>query len=85
MLSIRPIQRGGHPLHRAADNESVLGVRKLLQAGADPNTADREGRTPLHLAVQSDSPETVNYLLEAGGRSQRGRQRRGHAVALCGP
>ena len=56
---------GRTPLHRAAENESVLGVRKLLQAGADPNTADREGRTPLHLAVQSDSPETVNYLLEA--------------------
>ena len=56
---------GRTPLHRAADNGSVLGVRKLLQAGADPNTADREGRTPLHLAVQSDSPETVNYLLEA--------------------
>ena len=56
---------GRTPLHRAAENESVLGVRKLLQAGADPNTADREGRTPLHLAVQSDSPETVHYLLEA--------------------
>ncbi len=55
---------GRTPLHRAADNGSVLGVRKRLQAGADPNTADREGRTPLHLAVQSDSPETVNYLLE---------------------
>ena len=57
---------GRTPLHRAAENESVLGVRKLLQAGADPNTADREGVTPLHLAVQSDSPETVHYLLEAG-------------------
>ncbi len=56
---------GRTPLHRAAENESVLGVRKLLQAGADPNTADREGLTPLHLAVQSDSPETVHYLLEA--------------------
>ena len=57
---------GRTPLHRAAENGSVLGVRKLLQAGADPNTPDREGLTPLHLAVQSDSPETVNYLLEAG-------------------
>ena len=56
---------GRTPLHRAAENESVLGVRKWLQAGADPNTADREGVTPLHLAVQSDSPETVHYLLEA--------------------
>ena len=34
---------GRTPLHRAAENESVLGVRKLLQAGADPNTARRSG------------------------------------------
>ena len=75
---------GRTPLHRAAENESVLGVRKLLQAGADPNTVDREG---VH-AVAPGSPirfaRNGELSARGQGRSQRGRQGRCHAVALCG-
>ena len=52
-------------MHRAAAEGACLGVHRLLQEGADPNTADRDRVTPLHLAVQSDSPEAVNHLLKA--------------------
>ena len=61
---------GRTPLHRAAENESVLGVRKLLQAGADPNTADREGRTPIDVAPAPDSTPTVTVLRAARTQQQ---------------
>ena len=61
---------GRTPLHRAADNGSVLGVRKLLQAGADPSTADREGRTPIDVATARDSTPTVNVLRAASTQQQ---------------
>ena len=36
----------------------------LIDAGADLNLADREGRTPLHAAVQSAMPDVVGRLLD---------------------
>ena len=41
-------------------------ARLLLEAGLDPNVADRDGETPLHLAVRSNALETVDALLQAG-------------------
>lgn len=38
-------------LHRASDSGELDEVRKLLDAGYNPNMRDLEGRTPLHYAV----------------------------------
>jgi ankyrin repeat protein len=40
----------------------------LLEAGFDPNVADRDGETPLHLAVRANSMDITNALLTAGAR-----------------
>ena len=58
---------GRTPLHRAAEEGACLGVHRLLQEGADPNTADRDRVTPLHLgAGRTDGAEVVERLLAAG-------------------
>src|SRR5689334_1732549 len=38
----------------------------LLDAGCNPNIADRNGETPIHLAIRGNSKETVDALLAAG-------------------
>ncbi len=58
---------GRTPLHRAAEEGASLGVHRLLQEGADPNTPDRDRVTPLHLgAGRTGGAEVVERLLEAG-------------------
>lgn len=52
------------PLHIA---KNVLEIQSLLDAGADPNVQDAQGRTPLHLAMILDKGEEVMMaLLNAG-------------------
>jgi glutaminase len=41
-------------------------LRSLVQAGADPNLADYDGRTPLHLAAAEGHRDVVGYLLDRG-------------------
>jgi hypothetical protein len=41
-------------------------ARLLIQAGADPDARDREGRTPLHYAVLQNQTEIAAALLESG-------------------
>ncbi|WP_419906203.1 ankyrin repeat domain-containing protein [Hoeflea sp.] len=41
-------------------------VADCLNAGADPNARDEEGRTPLHWAAAFGTAETVTALLDAG-------------------
>lgn len=41
-------------------------IAALLDDGADPNAADRQGFTPLHFAAQQWSIEAAQILLERG-------------------
>lgn len=52
------------PLHIA---KNVLEIQSLLDAGADPNVQDAQGRTPLHMAmIQYRGEEVMMALLNAG-------------------
>ena len=54
-------------LHRAAEytsNPTI--VRLLLQAAADPNAPDDNGRTPLHRGSENSNPMVMTCLLDAG-------------------
>ena len=42
------------------------GVQELIDAGADVNARDADGKSPLHWVAKA-SPETIMTLLEAGG------------------
>jgi len=64
------------PLHNAAvgcgpKNPRV--VQALLQAGADPNAADRSGWTPLHSAIFYNAPTTIVEALLDGGADPEAR------------
>jgi ankyrin repeat protein len=41
---------GNTLLHSAVVSGDLDEVKRLLAAGADPNVANREGKTPVHLA-----------------------------------
>ena len=41
-------------------------VRTLLDAGANIDKSDREGRTPLHEAVRDGNIDVVQLLIERG-------------------
>ncbi|HEV2330299.1 MAG TPA: ankyrin repeat domain-containing protein [Verrucomicrobiae bacterium] len=54
----------------AVDKTNVL--KALLNAGANPNVTDDEGRTPLSFAAQDASPTAVALLLAAGADPNAG-------------
>ena len=74
-------RRGAEPLHYAADGapnsahwnpqaqHDVVGL--LVEAGADPNVADKSGICPLHRAVRTRSAAAVEALLEGGADARR--------------
>ncbi|CAH0041719.1 unnamed protein product [Clonostachys rhizophaga] len=55
---------GATPLHRAVTIGEVY-TKRLLEAGANPAKATRQGMTPLHLASRSRQSNVVGMLLEA--------------------
>jgi len=56
------------PLAGAAGPRTDAQFRMLLDAGADPNLADRTGNTPLHAAAKINAGAHVLLLLEKGAR-----------------
>lgn len=54
------------PLHVAAQVGHLDGAKKLLAAGAKPNTAAEEGIVPLHLAALAGDAAMTRLLLSAG-------------------
>jgi uncharacterized protein YdaU (DUF1376 family) len=61
------------PLHYALQHETcnLEIIEKLLDAGADPNLEDNEGRTPMYFA-EKNSLDDVKTLLESrGGQSSK--------------
>lgn len=54
----------------AFDNDADL-LRRLLEAGIDPDCADSRGRTPLMYAVFGKAPDTLRLLFEAGADPQQ--------------
>lgn len=61
----------GTPLTWGAEMGSIESVRKLLEAGADPNRVEIDGWSPLHWAVRNGHLQVARLLLEHGARVTR--------------
>ena len=64
-----PILVGGYSdaaLHRAAVSGTPETIAALLNAGANVNARDGDGRTALHWAAGYGTPENIAALLNAG-------------------
>ncbi len=59
-------QASDSPLGLAAQRDDADEVRRLLEAGALPDTGDRTGMTPLIRAARAGSVESAKLLLAAG-------------------
>ena len=80
-----------HPLHAALAGRSAEVTRALLDAGADPNSAEHGGYTPLHQAAENGALAVIRLLLERGAvptpKDDQGRtpldlaEAKGHAEA----
>ncbi len=58
----------GHtPLHWAVYADDLDSAKSLLKYKADPNIADKYGRTALHEAARVGSNEMLNLLIDSGG------------------
>ena len=64
-LDIKDVD-GDTPVFVAATGKSPEVLRKLLQAGANPNPLASDGWSALMMAVRDSSPEMVEILLQAG-------------------
>jgi len=57
---------GSSLIHSAVSGNSISAVRILVDAGVNPNLADKQGNTPLHLAISNHNEDMVTYLLNNG-------------------
>ena len=53
-------------LHKAAHENDLEAVKRLVAQGADPDLRDDFGRTPAHVAAFASNDEAVRALAEAG-------------------
>lgn len=58
---------GATLLVEAIGEQNLVGVRALLDGGADPNRAGGGGETPVHAAAFVDDPAFLRVVLEHGG------------------
>ena len=68
-MNVEPGDRYGMtPLHTSVWMGQEAIIKRLLAAGASPNTTTNNGHTPLHFAAMLNYREAVAALLEAGAR-----------------
>ncbi|KAF8389706.1 hypothetical protein HHK36_024225 [Tetracentron sinense] len=53
-------------LNSAAYNGDLDQLKRLIQAGADPNKTDYDGRSPLHLAASRGFEDITSFLIQKG-------------------
>lgn len=70
-------------LHAAAAQGSVDDIRRLVQAGADLNARDGNGRTPLHVAAFQGHGAAARALIAAGADASLLDNQRYDAVTIA--
>lgn len=70
-VNATPFFPGGSALHSAAAASGPACLRRLLEAGADIEKADDEGRTSLHWAAELGQRDCLRMLLEAGAEKDK--------------
>uniref|UniRef100_A0A8C2B6X0 Ankyrin 1, erythrocytic b n=1 Tax=Cyprinus carpio TaxID=7962 RepID=A0A8C2B6X0_CYPCA len=65
--SIGPVSNRFTPLHVACKYGKVDVAELLLERGANPNAAGKNGLTPLHVAVHHNNLDVVKLLVSKGG------------------
>lgn len=68
VINARDLTSGETGLHVTTKQMNGTWVRWLLQEGANPNIADKNGTTPLMLATQIGYVEGVEALIEGGAK-----------------
>lgn len=68
VINARDVSTGETGLHYVVQRRDLVWTRWLLQEGANPNIADRNGVTPLITAIQLNFIDGVEALLEGGAQ-----------------